>query len=241
MMCRLSTRIITTTCQSSIGTDSRNFMERGSPGGELSEGLDNLLERGREYGYRVQKIENGSIVTAQTYNQFHLLVEEARHVDGNLVHLKRLDYPALDNQEFSAQPAQYSLISKGADLVFWIRIAKLKIDSGTMMNTATCLDLSTRMCTEHYEYYAKNGETNCPASPTGMVVVKVSHVRQWLKNKVIAYQYASLAEFKWSARRGAELRREDRNATKLIMPIKLIRVIPIHLVDWLRCKMTSFI
>ncbi|HAS25898.1 MAG TPA: hypothetical protein DCR64_10320, partial [Vibrio sp.] len=76
------------------------------------------LERGYEYTYRVQKIENGTVVTAQTYNQFHLLVEEARQVNGNLVHLKRLEYPAIDNQQFSAQPAQYSLISKEEQIWF---------------------------------------------------------------------------------------------------------------------------
>ncbi|CAH7262171.1 Sugar-binding protein [Vibrio chagasii] len=190
----LNSPIITTTYDS-IGTDSRNFMGYGSPGGELSEGLDNLLERGREYSYRVQKIENGSIVTAQTYNQFHLLVEEARHVDGNLVHLKRLDYPALDNQEFSAQPAQYSLISKEEQIWFSGSDSQAQNrfwDYDEYGNMLRFVDENS--ITEHYEYYAKNGETGCPASPTGMVnFVKSRTLDNGSEQRVIAYQYASLA------------------------------------------------
>ncbi|MEZ9460271.1 RHS repeat protein [Vibrio splendidus] len=189
----LNSPVITTTYDS-VGTDSRNFMGYGVRGGELSEGLDNLLERGYEYTYRVQKIENGSIVTAQTYNQFHLLVEEARQVNGDLVHLKRLEYPAIDNQQFSAQPAQYSLISEEEQV--WFSGSDSQAQSrlwdydeyGNMLKFVDENDIA-----ERYEYYAKNGEEGCPASPTGMVnFVKSRTLNNGSEQRVISYQYASL-------------------------------------------------
>lgn len=108
--------------------------------------------------------------------------------------MKRLEYPAIDNQQFSDQPAQYSLISKEEQI--WFSGSDSQAQSrlwdydeyGNMLKFVDENDIS-----ERYEYYAKNGEADCPASPTDMVnFVKSRTLNNGSEQRVISYQYASL-------------------------------------------------
>ncbi|PSV20625.1 RHS repeat protein [Photobacterium leiognathi subsp. mandapamensis] len=185
---------IISTEYSSVNTDSRNFMGYGVPGTSLSEGIDNLLERGIEYTYQVQKVENNYTKTIQIYNQFHLLVEEARLVNGRLVHRKNLSYPARNNTPFSDQPAQYALINKeeqtwlsGSDSHQQTRVWEYD-KYGNML-----LFKDENNITERYEYYPLTGDLGCPASPSGMVnFVKSRTLSNGLEERKISYEYTEI-------------------------------------------------
>ena len=174
-----------------VGTDTRNFMGFGVAGGQLSEGLDNLLERGYEYTYRVQKTENDGTRTIQTYNQFHLLVEEARIVNNKVVYQRTLSYPAQNNLSFSAQPAQYALIhtetnrwQDGADSHSQQRVWEYD----TFGNLLSFSDENN--IKESYEYYSASGEIGCPASPSGIPhFLKSRRLQSRSEIKTISYEY----------------------------------------------------
>lgn len=186
---------VITTQYDSVGGDDHNFMGFGVSGGSLSEGIDNLLERGVAYTYQISKIENGEIETKQTYNQFHLLIEEERIVNRQTVHCKKLGYPALDNTSFADQPAQYALIDteqqtwqmdndSHTQVRFWIYDKY-----GNML-----LFTDENNITEQYQYYAPDGETGCPASPSGMAnFVKSRMLTNGTDTRQISYQYTTIA------------------------------------------------
>jgi YD repeat-containing protein len=188
---------IITTEYGSVNSDSRNFMGYNVPGGSLAEGVDNLLERGVEYSYSVQKVESGTVKTVQTYNQFHLLVEEARWVNNKFVHLKKLWYPARDNEDFADQPAQYALINQedqtwlsGEDSHQQTRYWEYD-QYGNMLSFK-----DENNITEHYEYYSLTGESGCPASPSGMVnFVKSRTLSNGSEERKIFYEYGEIAGF----------------------------------------------
>ncbi|GEM74684.1 RHS repeat protein [Vibrio sagamiensis] len=178
-----------------VGTDSRNFMGYGVSGGQLSEGLDNLLERGYIYTYRVQKIENDATRIIQTYNQFHLLIEEVKLVNNKIVHQKTLTYPAKDNIPFTAQPPQYALINNeiekwqdGADHHTQQRIWEYD----TFGNLLSFTDENNII--ENYEYYSERGEAGCPTSPSGMPhFVKKRTLNNGSETKITSYTYVGFS------------------------------------------------
>ncbi|EKF9160637.1 RHS repeat protein [Vibrio cholerae] len=182
---------IITTEYDGVNSDSRNFMGYNVPGGSLAEGVDNLLERGIEYSYSVQKVESGMIKTIQTYNQFHLLVEEVRLVNDTLVHLKTLGYPARDNENFANQPAQYALINQEDQT--WLSGENSHLQTRHWEYDQYGNMLSFRdenNITEHYEYYSSVGESGCPASPSGMVnFVKSRTLSNGIEVRKISYEY----------------------------------------------------
>lgn len=188
---------IINTVYDSVNSDSRNFMGYNVPGGSLSEGVDNLLERGIEYSYRVQKVESETVKTVQTYNQFHLLVEETRLVNEKIVYLKTLRYPARDNENFASQPAQYALISQedqtwlsGEDSHLQTRYWEYD-QYGNMLSFK-----DENNITEYYEYYSLTGEPGCPASPSGMVnFVKSRILSNGTEERKISYEYGEIAGF----------------------------------------------
>ncbi|MFM2585497.1 RHS repeat domain-containing protein [Vibrio campbellii] len=188
---------IITTEYDRVNSDSRNFMGYGVQGGSLGEGIDNLLERGFEYAYQVQKVEGGTIKTIQTYNQFHLLVKEERLVNNKVVHLKTLSYPARNNENFANQPAQYALINKeeqkwssGEDSHLQTR----HWDYDQYGNMLSFKDENN--ITEFYEYYSSKGESGCPASPSGMVnFVKSRTLSNGSEERKISYEYGETTGF----------------------------------------------
>lgn len=178
-----------------VGEGDHNFMGYGVLGGDLAEGLDNLLERGRTYTYQVSKIENGGIETKQTYNQFHLLIEEERIVNGKTTYCKKLGYPALDNTSFDDQPAQYALIN--TEQQTW----QMDNDSHTQIRVwdydrygNMLLFTDENNITEQYQYYAPDGEIGCPASPSGMAnFVKSRTLTNGTDDtRQISYQYTTI-------------------------------------------------
>ena len=188
---------IITTQYDSVGADDHNFMGFGVSGGNLSEGIDNLLERGVPYTYQVKKIETGEdeIETKQTYNQFHLLIEEERIVNRQTVHCKKLGYPALDSTSFADQPAQYALIdteeqtwTMGNDSHTQIRLWNYD-KYGNMLRFT-----DENNITEYYQYYTPAGEMGCPASPSGMAnFVKSRILTNGSETRKISYQYTTIA------------------------------------------------
>ncbi|PKQ75539.1 sugar-binding protein [Aeromonas sobria] len=182
----------------SVDSDSRNFMGYSAQGGSLAEGVDNLLERGNEYIYRVQKLENGGAVkTVQTYNQFHLLMEEFRYVNEKIVYHKMLRYPARDNVDFSSQPAQYALISQEDQT--WLSGEHSHLQTryweyDQYGNMLTFKDENN--ITEYYEYYSLTGEPGCPVSPSGMVnFVKSRTLSNGIETRKISYEYREIEGF----------------------------------------------
>lgn len=188
---------IITTEYGSVNSDSRNFMGYNVPGGSLAEGVDNLLERGVEYSYSVEKVESGSVKTVQTYNQFHLLVEEARLVNDQLVHLKTLGYPARDNEVFANQPAQYALMNQEDQTWLSGEDSHLQIRHWEYDQYGNMLSFKDENnIIEYYEYYSLTGESGCPASPSGMVnFVKSRTLSNGTEERKIFYEYSEIAGF----------------------------------------------
>lgn len=175
-----------------VNSDSHNFMGYNVLGGSLDEGVDNLLERGFEYTYRVQKVESNTIKTVQTYNQFHLLIEEARLVNNKPVYLKKLDYPARNNEDFSNQPAQYALIYNEEQTWFSGNDSHTQTRTWSYDEYGNILSFrDENNITERYEYYSLEGESGCPASPSGMVnFVKYRTLNNGSEERKISYEYS---------------------------------------------------
>lgn len=184
-----------------VGTDTRNFMGYGVAGGDLAEGIDNLLERGRPYVYQVEKVEGGTIKSVQTYNQFHLLTEESRAIGSTVVFRRKLSYPALENQPFSDQPAQYSLINK-EDLTWYndnSNYTKTRVWNYDQFGNLLVF-IDENGVSESYEYYSIDGEANsengdfgCPPSSSGMInFVKSRLLSSGSESRRIIYAYQAI-------------------------------------------------